>query len=93
MREKEVTVSCSYPLVVDKYEQLKPFVSVTAQLEDGDDLDACIKELHLKVAIQWQQIALRDLALYSAVRGSKSAASRSLKENLELDFDKALSKL
>ena len=90
MKIKEITVSVSFPLIIDKYEQLKPFISLTAELEEGDDLDVCCRYLHLKAAEQCQHVAARDLKMYAAVKGIRSLGVKTLEENIDTDLPRAI---
>jgi hypothetical protein len=56
-----VCVSCSMVISIGKYKTIKPFVSLTADLEDTDDIDQVIKFLHKETAKYWTESAAREL--------------------------------
>jgi len=64
MKPKEITVSVSLPVQLEKYTTMKPFVSMTCELEEGDVVSECIEMLHVSLIEDWKTAALRELAWY-----------------------------
>ena len=68
MKVIEITVSdgCTFSNPHESYANLKPFVTLKAALTDGDDVDACAKELQAKayqLLAEHKELLLRMLAI------------------------------
>lgn len=62
MKIEQIEVSVRQTINVGKYETINPLVSMSATLNEDDDAQECIKELHRQAAIAWSEIALIELS-------------------------------
>lgn len=62
MKITQVSVTISQAIAVAKYETIKPSVTLTAELEKGDDPAECVKQLHNQATKMWAKNALTELA-------------------------------
>jgi hypothetical protein len=68
MKIIQVSVTISQTIAVAKYETIKPSVTLTAELEDGDNAAECVAELHKQVAPMWARNTLVELAWVASRR-------------------------
>lgn len=92
MKITSISSSCSLNVQVGPREFIKPFVSLTAELEEGDDLGKCAKELHKEVQKLWCENAMSDVIATRKMKQDKVdmvdevvAARRIKKLSLELN--------
>lgn len=71
MKPTSISMSVSFPVDLGKT-CIKPFVSVTAELQEGDDLTECAKILHEQVCKLWTESAERELAWYKKMNEGTS---------------------
>lgn len=62
MKPKHIRVTVSQTLNVGNFENIKPETSITAELEDGDEVDEAIRQLWQMAAKSWSRQALLELA-------------------------------
>jgi len=62
MKATEISVSISHNLNVGAYESVRPMLTVTAELEKGDDPEDTAKELHQMASKMWAKQALVELS-------------------------------
>jgi hypothetical protein len=69
---KEITVSVGVPIEVAPYVIIKPFISLTAELDDNDriDVDSCVALLHEEASKMYAKIAMKELEYVRILRGT-----------------------
>jgi len=72
MKTKEISVTISHNISIGKYEHVKPNFTISAEIEEGDDLDECVNTLHKVASKYWAKIALKELSWAASRRDSST---------------------
>lgn len=68
MKIISITVSISIPIQVAKYEILKPFVSLTGEIEEGDGVSECREHLYRQCMEMFVTQAQEEIAALGATK-------------------------
>jgi hypothetical protein len=72
MNLTSISATISHALNVGSYESIKPSVSITADLEEGDEVKSCFRELHKEAGRMWAESALKELSWVEERRNEKN---------------------
>ena len=71
MKIREITVGIEETINVGNYESIKSPISVTSQLDEGDDLNQCHAQLLDQVSALWARQVLKELTWVKQRRTDK----------------------
>lgn len=76
MKTKEIEVSIDTTINLGNFENIRPSITLKADLEEGDDLDECSKQLYGLATASWSKEAIRKIRLYRSFRKDKDEFDR-----------------